>query len=111
MPAETINIDDIDVQMGAMKRLREGLETQAVGLTIVDADPGWVGPEHDHADSDHEEVYLLLEGEASVTVEGETIDLEPGDAVRLDPDETRQVHVGDTESRFVFAGANLTTDF
>jgi len=110
MPAETVNIDDIDVQMGAMRRLREGLQTEAVGLTIVDADPGWEGPEHDHGESDHEEVYLLLDGDASVTIDGETVDLEPGDAVRIDPDETRQVHNGDTASRFVFAGANLTSD-
>lgn len=107
MPARTVNIDDLDVQMGAMRRLREGLDTRAVGLSVVDCDPGWEGPEHDHAEGDHEEVYLLLSGDASVTVDGETVDLEPGDAVRLDPEETRQIHDVTEESRFVLAGANL----
>lgn len=106
MPARTVNIDDLDVQMGAMRRLREGLDTEAVGLTVVDADPGWEGPEHDHAEGDHEELYLLLSGEARVTVDGEPVALEPGDAVRLDPAETRQISV-EEESRLILAGANL----
>jgi len=110
MPAETVNIEDIDVQMGAMRRLREALDTQAVGLTVVDCDPGWEGPEHDHAEGDHEEVYLLLSGAASVTVDGETVDLDPGDAICIDPDETRQLHNGDTASRLVLAGANRMGD-
>lgn len=106
MPANTVNLGDVDVQMGAMRRLREGLDTEAVGLTVVDADPGWEGPEHDHADADHEEVYLLLTGEATVTIDGETVTLEPGDAVRIDPAETRQLRA-ETESRLVLAGANV----
>jgi mannose-6-phosphate isomerase-like protein (cupin superfamily) len=110
MPAETVNIDDVDVQMGAMKRLRGALDTQAVGLTVVDCDPGWEGPEHDHAEADHEEVYLLVEGAASVAVDGQTVDLEPGDAIRVDPEETRQIHNGDTRSRLVLAGANRMSD-
>ena len=106
MPAETVNIEDVDTQMGAMKRLRGALDTQAVGLTVADCEPGWEGPEHDHAEADHEEVYLLIEGSASVTVDDRTVELDPGDAVRVDPEETRQIHNGDSRSRLVLAGAN-----
>jgi mannose-6-phosphate isomerase-like protein (cupin superfamily) len=61
--------------------------------------------EHDHADEDHEEVYVLVEGEATVEIEGEELSMEAGDAVRVSPDATRQIRNGDVESTFVLAGA------
>ena len=89
-----------------MHFLREPLETEKVGVTVVECEPGWTGPEHDHADQDHEEVYLLLEGEATVTIDGESVALESGDAVRVPAGATRQIETGDVESTFVLAGAS-----
>jgi uncharacterized cupin superfamily protein len=106
LPTEKANVADVEPKFGAMHRLREALGTEAVGLTVVDCEPGWEGPEHEHADQGHEEAYLLLEGDASVTVDGETVDLDPGDAGLVDPDETRQLHDGDGESRLILAGAD-----
>jgi quercetin dioxygenase-like cupin family protein len=106
MSVSRVNLDEIDPSMGAMRMLRDALGSEAVGLTVVDCEPGWEGPEHEHADRDHEEIYLLLEGAASVTVDGETVDLSPGDAVLIEPGATRQIHGGDVESRLVLAGAN-----
>ena len=106
VPTTKANVDEIEAQFGAMHRLREALDCSAVGVTMAECAPGWEGPEHDHADQNHEEVYLLLDGEARVTIDGETVALSPGDAVRVDPEETRQIHVGDTESRILMAGAN-----
>lgn len=74
-------------------------------MTVVDAEPGWEVPEHEHGEQDHEEVYLLVEGEATIAVDGEELSLESGDAVRVAPDATRQVTNGDTQSRFVITGA------
>lgn len=67
---------------------------------------GWTGKEHDHADDDQEEVYLLLEGEAVVTVESEDVAMESGDALRVAPEATRRIENGETESTFVLAGAD-----
>jgi quercetin dioxygenase-like cupin family protein len=106
MSATRATIDDVEPKMGAMRRLREALGSEAVGLTVVDCEPGWEGPEHDHAEGDHEEIYLLLEGAASVTVDGETVDLDPGDAVLVPPEATRRIHNGDVESRLILAGAD-----
>ena len=106
MPTKKANIGDQEAKYGGMHRLREALGSEAVGLTVVDCPPGWEGPEHDHADKNHEEIYLLLDGHAEVTIEGEPVELEPGDGVLIDPAETRQVHNGDTDSRLIFAGAN-----
>jgi quercetin dioxygenase-like cupin family protein len=106
MPTNTVNVEGIEPKFGAMHRLREALGSEAVGLTVVDCDPGWEGPEHDHTDGDHEEIYLLLEGSATVTIDGEAVALSPGDAVLVAPEETRQITNGDVESRLVLAGAN-----
>jgi quercetin dioxygenase-like cupin family protein len=106
MSTTKANIADVEPKFGGMHRLREALGSEAVGLTVVDCDPGWEGPEHEHGEEGHEEIYLLLEGGASVTVDGETVALSPGDAVLVPPDATRQIHNGDAESRLILAGAN-----
>ena len=98
------NYRDVDDQQG-MYFLRDELDCDHVGVTVLECDPGWEGLEHDHAEEGHEEVYLLIEGEATVTVEDETIEMTDGDAIRIPPDETHQIHNGDTESRFVLIGA------
>ncbi|MDS0298906.1 cupin domain-containing protein [Halogeometricum sp. S1BR25-6] len=85
--------------------LREELDAENLGFTVVEADPDWTGMEHDHADEDHEEVYYLVEGGATLHVDGESVDLEPGDAVRVSPDASRQLENGSEESRLVVAGA------
>jgi len=96
---------DVEAAAGAMYMLRDPLGCENLGVTVVDADAGWSGPEHDHGDRGHEEVYVLTGGAATVTVEGEDVELTPGDAVRVDPDATRQVHAGDDGGTLVVAGA------
>ncbi|HET7325125.1 MAG TPA: cupin domain-containing protein [Halococcus sp.] len=105
MTYETVNYRDVDQVSEAMHFLREPLGCDRVGVTVVECDAGWTGMEHDHGDEEHEEVYLLVDGEATVTVEDDAIRMEPGDAVRIAPDATRQIQNGDTDSMFVLAGA------
>ncbi|ELY59226.1 cupin 2 barrel domain-containing protein [Natronococcus amylolyticus DSM 10524] len=100
----TANYHDVDDQSG-LHFLRDELNCENVGVTVLECEPGWEGMEHDHADEGQEEVYLLLEGEATVTVEDESVELSEGDAIRIPPDATHQIHNGDAESRFVLVGA------
>lgn len=102
----TVNYGDVEPVADGMHFLRDALDTDAVGVTVLDCPPGWSGQPHDHADDDHEEVYFLLEGAATVEIGGRSEQLEPGDAVRIDPDETREIRVGDTESRMLLVGAD-----
>jgi mannose-6-phosphate isomerase-like protein (cupin superfamily) len=99
------NYRDVETVAEGMHFLRDPLGCDHVGLTVVECEPGWTGMEHDHADEDHEEVYLLLEGEATITVEGDRVEMGPGDAVRVPPDAMRQIQNGDNESKLVVAGA------
>ncbi|PSP72347.1 cupin [Halobacteriales archaeon QS_3_64_16] len=103
MSHSKVNYEETDTTYG-MHFLRDSLGCEDHGVTVVDAEPGWEGPEHEH-DEDHEEVYFLVEGEATITVDGEDVSMSTGDAVRVSPDATRQVINGDTESQFVITGA------
>ncbi|MBP1921992.1 mannose-6-phosphate isomerase-like protein (cupin superfamily) [Halorubrum alkaliphilum] len=96
---------DVEPRAPGMYFLRDALDSEALGVTVVEADDGWEGMEHDHADGDHEEVYLLLAGTASITVDGETVEMDGGDAVRVDPGSTRTLTFGADDSRMVIAGA------
>jgi len=104
MSPTKVNYEDVEPAAPGMYFLRDELGTEQLGVTVLDCDPGWSGMEHDHAEDDHEEVYLLLEGAATVTVDGEAIGLSDGDALHLPPEATRSIEVHE-ESTFVLAGA------
>lgn len=84
--------------------LRETLGCDNLGITVIDVDEGWAGMEHDHDEKDHEEVYYLTDGAATMVVDEKEIAMEPGDAVRVDPSSTRRLHA-DAPSTLVAVGA------
>ncbi|WP_276253398.1 cupin domain-containing protein [Halomontanus rarus] len=100
-----VNADDVDPVSDGLRFLREPLECDRLGFSVLECEPGWEGMEHDHADEDHEEVHYLVEGSATVVVDGEEISMEPRDALRIAPDTTRRIRNGEAETTFVLAGA------
>jgi mannose-6-phosphate isomerase-like protein (cupin superfamily) len=100
-----VNYEDVDAVGDAMHFMRDPLACSELGVTIVECDPGWTGKEHDHAGNGHEEVYVLVRGEATVLVDGDDVEMTAGDALRIDPDAHRQIRNGDAESLFVLVGA------
>ncbi|WP_254537821.1 cupin domain-containing protein [Halomarina litorea] len=110
MTYQKAGIDDVDSvvdeEWGGMWFLRDALGCETVGLTILELEPGGKSKEHDHADSDHEEVYLVAEGEVEVDCDGETVTLRENEALRLSPDQRRQIHNrSDERVKLVLAGA------
>lgn len=99
------NYRDVEPVGGGLHFLREPLDCENLGLSVRDLEPGAEGKEHDHGHDGQEEVYLLVEGEATMVVDGEPVEMEAGDALRVPPESTRQMRNGDVESRFVIAGA------
>jgi mannose-6-phosphate isomerase-like protein (cupin superfamily) len=104
--------DDVDSivpeEYGGMWFLRDALETERLGVTVLELEPDGKGREHDHGEDGQEEVYLVVEGEVDIdlTDRDETVTLEKDEAVRLDADETRRiVNRGDTRAKLVLAGA------
>jgi len=100
-----VNYRDVEPVASGLHFLREPLGLTNVGFSVRTMDPGETGKEHDHGHDDQEEVYFLVEGALTVTVDGETIALEPGDALRVSPGATRLVQNGDGESTLVIVGA------
>ncbi len=100
-----INYQDVDSVGDGMHFLRDPLGCQQFGITVLECEPGWTGKEHTHVDREHEEVYFLVDGEATVTIEDEDVAMKSGDALRISPKDTRRIQNGETESLFVLAGA------
>jgi quercetin dioxygenase-like cupin family protein len=98
------NYEDVEPRAPGMHFLRDALDCEQLGITVLDAQEGWDGMEHDHADDDHEEVYLLVDGSGQLTVDGEELSLEPGDAVRVAADASRTLSF-DADSTMVIVGA------
>lgn len=99
------NYRDVGAKGGALHFLRDELNCENLGITVIDAEPGWEGLEHDHAEDEHEEVYLLVEGEATIEVGNEVIQLEEGDVIRVPGEEERKIVNGDEQSKIVAVGA------
>ncbi len=105
MGYDTTAYDDVEPRAPGMYFLRDALDCEELGVTVVEADEGWEGMEHDHAEDGQEEVYVLLHGEATLTVDGDPVELGPGDAVRVDADSARDLAFSADGSKMVIAGA------
>ncbi|WP_336025274.1 cupin domain-containing protein [Halobellus salinisoli] len=98
------SVGEGDEKAPGMHFLRETLDCENLGFTVLDAEAGWSGMEHDHAEDDHEEVYYLVEGTAAIEVDGTKVQLDAGEAVRVAPDATRTLSASES-STFVIVGA------
>ncbi|AXR83230.1 cupin domain-containing protein [Natrarchaeobaculum sulfurireducens] len=86
------------------------LETNELGFTILELEPDGKGKEHDETATGQEELYYVVSGEIEVdlTDREETVTLAEDDVLRLDPDEPRQIHNrGDERAKLVLVGAPL----
>ena len=105
MSYRTVNYEDVEQVSDAMHFLSEPLGCRQVGVTFSRCPPDWNSKPHDHADDEHEEVYVLVQGSAEVRIDDESVDMETGDAVWIAPEATRQIQNGADESAFVLISA------
>ncbi|ELZ14502.1 cupin [Haloterrigena salina JCM 13891] len=105
MTYRKVNYEDVEQVSSAMHFLSDPLETEQVGVTVARCDPGWNSKPHDHTENGHEEVYVLIEGNATVIIDDEPVAMETGDALWIPPSSTRQIRNGDAESAFVLVSA------
>lgn len=108
--------DDIESvvpeEYGGMWFFRDALGCENLGVTLLELEPDGSGKPHDHAEGDHEEAYLVVDGELTVELGGSEDDPEDeetlggGEAIRVAPETRRQLHNrGDERVRVVIAGA------
>jgi mannose-6-phosphate isomerase-like protein (cupin superfamily) len=98
------SLDEVEPRAEGMQFLRDELECTNLGVTVLDVDAGWRGKEHDHTHDSQEEVYLLLDGAGTITIDGVDLSISRGDAVRVDPASTRKL-VFEEDSLMVIASA------
>jgi len=100
--AESVLPDDV---MGEMWMLRDELDTDSLGFTVLALEPGEQTMSHTHVEDDREEVYYVVTGGVDVDLGDRTVSLDEDEAVRISPDEERQILNRDEFSKLVLASA------
>ncbi len=108
-----INRDDPSIESfrGAFFKIRRALGTTAIGINEIRFPPGIEGPEHDELDTGHEEIYIVLEGSGTFTIDGEAVPVVVGDYLRVDADARRQAGAGPDGMIFIAAGAKSKPEY
>lgn len=84
--------------------LAKQLEARTLGMRLWRLEPGQASTRHRHFEQ--EELYVLLEGEGRMRVDGELLSLQPSDAVLVEPSSSRQVfNDTDADQLWLVAGA------
>jgi quercetin dioxygenase-like cupin family protein len=92
-------LERIPYEFGVYMPIRRALGVSAFGVNAYTADDGWVIEPHDEAQTNEEELYLVLSGRAEFVVDGETLDAPAGTLVLVPPAahrEARAVQAGTT---------------
>lgn len=88
--------DELDSHEGVFLYAGKSLGVTAWGMNIERLPAGWDGyPEHDHSEDGQEEVFMVLEGDATLQVDGEDHALEPGVLARVGPEHKRKIVPGE----------------
>ena len=91
---------------GFFLRTRASLGVSSFGMQVMNFPPnsGDAYPNHDHAESGQEEVYLVLRGAADFDIEGETLQLGPEMALRVGADTKRKISSGPDGAQILALG-------
>jgi uncharacterized cupin superfamily protein len=73
------------------KLARKALGTKSFGYNLVEIAPGGEIPEHDETQSDQDEVYIVLEGEATMRIGGEEHPAPAGTFASFEPSASRTI--------------------
>jgi uncharacterized cupin superfamily protein len=87
------------------------LGVTAWGMAVLNLAPGTtIYPEHDHVKDGQEEVYVLLEGSATLRAGGQEWRIEPGTLVRVGAGVKRKWLPGDQGATLLAIGATPGVD-
>jgi uncharacterized cupin superfamily protein len=70
---------------------RKALGTTSFGFNIVEIGPGGQIPEHDHAEEGEDELYVILDGEGVIRIDGEDHPAPAGTFAVIDPPLSRTI--------------------
>jgi quercetin dioxygenase-like cupin family protein len=97
---------------GRWSLVRRGLAVSSFGLNIVEIEQGYSIPEHDEVARDQEEVFIIVEGEAVLVVDGQEHPAPKGTFARISPPLTRTVRNDNEEPvRLLIVSAPTTSGY
>jgi hypothetical protein len=90
---------------GGFVKARAELGVTAFGMQVIQLPPEYSEyPEHDHAESGQEEVFLAISGSGWIEIEGQRVDLDGKTFVRVGPEAKRKVYAGPEGLRLLAIG-------
>jgi mannose-6-phosphate isomerase-like protein (cupin superfamily) len=101
-------IDEMEAGFGGgFVKARAELGVTAFGFQVIKMPPNYGDyPEHDHAETEQEEVYLAIGGSGSIEIEGEKADLDKDTFVRVGAAAKRKVYAGPEGLRILVIGGS-----
>lgn len=108
MPDYTVKrFDEMEPIFGGFfLRARASLGVTSFGMQVMNFPPngGDFYPNHDHAASGQEEVYVVLAGSADFDIEGESVHVVPQAAIRVGAGTKRKISVGSDGAQILALG-------
>ena len=105
------HLDDLE-RSGRWALVRRSLGVRSFGVNLVEIAPGSSIPEHDEIERDHEELFLVLDGDATIVVDGQAHPAPSGTFARVDAEATRTVaNDGEAPARVLIVSAPRTSGY
>lgn len=101
-------VDEMERAFGGVwVRARASLGASAFGFQITDFPAGFppeMYPKHTHGHDGQEEVYIVLDGEGAMTIDGKTVRMDKDTWIRVGPSVPRHVAPGPNGMRMLVIG-------
>lgn len=100
------SIDELAaIHDGHVKLAGADLGVESFGMQVLDFPAGFSHyPEHDHSEDGQEEVYVILDGSAELTLDGEPVTVRAGDMLWVAPGTRRMLTPGGDGVRVLAVG-------
>jgi quercetin dioxygenase-like cupin family protein len=105
--------EEMEGSGGATWRLaRKTLGAESFGFNVVDIAPGGQIPEHDHSGDGQEEVFVILDGRATIVAGDEEADAPAGTYCRYAPEVKRTIrNYSDATVRALLIGVPVDSGY
>lgn len=105
------HVDEMGDDSG-FKLIRKEMGITTFGITLETSPPGYDDyPEHDHSDDGQEELYVVLEGSGTLTIDGEPHPIAKGHMVRVGPAAKRKLIAGPEGLQVLSVGGIPNSEF